>query len=130
MQCNSHWASFRTRRSRRILLSHCMQTRSRTIMDCPSFSETCCACVFNMNEKDDDDDDDDKDDEQSGELPNTWWKFMSTSKLKRMTNLQENTYFITSTERKKRVQNPRKPRRSLRKSNSPNCFLDREDEQR
>ena len=55
--------------------------------------------VFNKNEKDDDDD---KDDEQSERLPNTVWKFMSTSNPKLISNLQENTYFITSMEREKR----------------------------
>ena len=35
-------------------------------------------------------------------LPNTVWKFMSSSKPKLMGNLQENTYFITSMEREKK----------------------------
>ena len=67
-------------------------------MACPSFSEKCCAYSIStkkmiMTTRTTD---------RVTRLPNTWWKFMSTSKPKLMSNLQENTYFITSMEREKR----------------------------
>ena len=108
-------------------LSHCMQTSPRTTMACPSFSEKCCA--YSIRTK--------KmmmttttTDRVTRRLPNIVRNFMNTSKPKLMSNLQENTYHITGMEREKKGFEKHKIQGGhFASRNSPNCFLDREDEQ-
>ena len=67
--------------------------------------------VFNKNEKDDDDD---KDDGQSGEAPEYLvdvYEYIQTE-----IDGQPSGKYIPHNEHGERVQDPRKPRRSLRKS--------------